>query len=83
MISFCERYLDKIRKKNSGVASELSYKLKTAYDPVSRKGLENRLNQEWKKSKVMPEDLKIWNMHDISDPNSSIYFDIASIYLED
>ena len=83
MISFCERYLDKIRNKNSGVVSELSDKLKTAYDPTLRREFESKINQEWKETKVMPEGLKNWNLHDIHDLNNSIYFDIASAYLDD
>ena len=83
MISFCERYLDKIRNKNSGVIGELSDKLKTVYDPVSRKEQEDKLNEEIRDAKVAPESLKIWNLHDIYDMNNSIYFDVASVYLED
>lgn len=83
MISFCERYLDKIRSKNSGVIGELSDKLKTVYDPVVRREHEDKLNSELKETKIVPEAMKIWNLHDMYDMSNSIYFDVASVYLED
>lgn len=83
MIEFCERYLEKVKKKNGNVMHDLSEKLQLTYDPNRRREIENKWQQEWIETGVKPEDVKLWNLHDIYDSNQSVYYDVAAAYLED
>jgi hypothetical protein len=83
LLNFCNKYLDKLEKKNSSFVNELSDKLKKAYDPVSRRVYENALFEKWEKTGECPAEMTHWNLQDIYKDNMEIYTDVAAIYLED
>lgn len=83
LLNFCDKYLDKLEKKNTSFVHELSEKLKKAYDPVSRRAHEKTLIEQWEKTGECPAEITHWNLFDIYKENNEIFFDVAAIYLED
>ena len=84
LLEFCQRYLDKKQTENDATVKFLSEKLSKTYDASKRREYETQIMQKWKETGVKPEEIRLWNIHDINtDLSQSIYFDVAAAFLED
>lgn len=83
MINFLEKYAEKVKSKNDTFIKEMSAKLEKTYDPVKRREFENSIWQKWSESGQFPPEMNFWNLHNMFDYSSTIYYDVAAIFLED
>ena len=83
MIKFLERHYDKIKNKNDSLVHEMSQKLQNVYDPAQRRQHEDEVWKEYYKTRMYPENIKLWNLKNMNDFDNDIYNDISAVYLED
>lgn len=65
------------------MAEELSVQLRNTYDPVKRREFEKNILKKWRETGEMPSENKLWNIHNLTDSDDSIYHDVAASFLED